>query len=136
MTEINQTKAGFAAREPVIVGGVVTWLFSVLGTFLIGHTHWVTNDTWTGLATLLVPIVSALVITGIAWVVRTVVTPVWKVISAQLNKSGVPQEQLLLLVREAVATELAALSHQLPAAAPAVGPVVNIVAGETPNPTP
>jgi hypothetical protein len=131
-TDMKTPKAGALANEPVVIGAFVTWLLSLVGTFLIGHTHWVTTDTWGSLSTFLVPAISAVVITGVAWLVRNVVTPVWKVVTKEAQAFGISPTELESLLRTIVNSELSNLKTQIPAV-----PVVNVVtAGEGGKPSP
>ena len=114
MTETVAPKTGFAANEPVVVGGFVAWLFSLLGTFLIGHTHLITSDTWSALSTTLVPVVSAFALAVVAFVVRRYVQPAWKALTKETQKVGISDALLRQLVENGVVRELAALKKQYP----------------------
>ncbi len=109
-------KTGFVANEPVIAASIATWLVSVVGTIVLGHTDLITSDQWGSLATILVPLIAGVILTGVAWVTRKVVTPAWKAVSAQTVKVGVSPELLTQLeakvdevVGESVQRELSKL---------------------------
>jgi hypothetical protein len=72
------------------------------------------------------------VITGVAWLVRNVVTPVWKVVTKEAQAFGISPTELENLLRTIVNSELSNLKTQIPAV-----PVVNVVtAGEGGKPSP
>lgn len=84
----------FAKSEVAIVGGFVAWLFTLAGTIVLGHTDLVTSQQWTTLSSFLVPIIAAAVISGITFVVRKYVTPVFKAVEKDVTKLGLPQETI------------------------------------------
>lgn len=116
---------GFAANEPVVVSAGVAWLFSLLGTYLIGHTDLVTSGTWSALTTVLVPIIAGLVLTGLAWVTRRVVTPAWKFVSTETQKVGIPNELLIQLVEGGVVRELNNLKTRYPQYEAVINQILN-----------
>lgn len=84
--EIEKAFSTFSSREPVVLAalivGPVTWLLTNIGALIVGHTHLVTKAQWDSKATTLFPIITAVVVFAltflIAWLVRRVVKPWWK----------------------------------------------------------
>lgn len=117
------TKTGFLANEPLVVGAFVAWLFSVAGTFILGHTDLVSSQDWSNLSTVLVPVIAGLLLTGLTWLTRKVVTPAWKKIETVTEKAGIPDDLLNNLVANGVARELDKLKDSQPVVADVVAGV-------------
>jgi hypothetical protein len=86
-------KTGLVANEPVLVGTLVIWLFSFVGSLVIGHTGLIDQHSWSTLSSVLVPVVSALVLAGIGYVTRKFVSPAWKKIEHTAISLGLTPEQ-------------------------------------------
>lgn len=82
-------KSGLFTNEPQVVQGLLYWILVQVGAILIGHTHLLTNQQWSGLTTALVPIFSAVVIGAITLVWRKWLAPAWKVVNVDFfDKTG------------------------------------------------
>lgn len=110
MTNPTSVKSGLVSNEPVLVGAFVTWLFTVLGTFILGHTDLVTSTQWSSLSSFLIPVISALVLGVIATVVRKYVTPFWKSVTGVAGKVGITEAELDAAVKAAVDAAIAKLN--------------------------
>lgn len=80
--------AWFKSKEPVLGGYIVAWVLTNAGAVIVGRTHLITSDQWSTLSNTLTPVLLTVVLGGLAWFSRTVVTPVAKVadqVEAHLN---------------------------------------------------
>lgn len=118
------TQKSFVQREPVVVSTVVAWLFSLLGTDLLGHTSLINGDTWSGLTTTLVPVVSALVLAALGYLTRKFVAPAWKLVLEEGKRFGLSEHKVAELVEQGVVTELKNLQHDNPNLAPVIGQIL------------
>lgn len=82
-----ESKTSFFDREPQVVQGFVTWALVQVGALILGHTDLVTSDQWSAWSSALVPIVSAVVIGVVTLVWRRWLSPAWKVIEGDINKT-------------------------------------------------
>lgn len=65
-------------KEPVLAGYLAVWILTNVGALLVGHTHLVDAATWGTIATSVTPILSALILGGLAWLTRKYVEPIIK----------------------------------------------------------
>jgi len=114
----------FVQQEPVLVAGFVTWLFSVLGTVILGHTDLISQSSWSSLTTTMVPVISAVVLGFVTWVTRKVVTPAWRALTTETEKLGLPDELVALLLKNASTQELADLKVKFPALAKVINDIL------------
>lgn len=65
-------------KEPVLALSLTVWILTNLGAVLVGHAHLVAAGTWSGVATAVTPVLSGLILGGLAWLTRKFVTPLVK----------------------------------------------------------
>lgn len=75
---------GLVKSEPVLVAHAVAWLLVQAGLIVVGRYHLISGSTWTALASALAPIISAVLLAAMAWLIRRVVTPAWRVVGPVL----------------------------------------------------
>lgn len=114
MTTPTPASNSFVSREPVVVAAAVAWLFSFVGSLILGHTSLITSTQWSSLSTILVPVVSALILGAVTWVTRKYVAPAWKLLTGVTHTAGIPDKFLIELAANGVTTELKALAAKNP----------------------
>jgi hypothetical protein len=109
-------------NEPVLVGGFVFWLFSIIGSLITNHTDLVSASQWESVSTYLIPIVSAAAIAGIAWIVRKYVSPLAKNVKTKLEGEGIPDSILNVAASDAENAVATVIEDKLPTASVATTP--------------
>lgn len=69
---------GVVKQEPALVSAAVLWALTNVGALVVERWHWMGAEQWSTLTTALVPLVTAVVLLGGGWLLRRVVTPVWR----------------------------------------------------------
>jgi hypothetical protein len=126
MTTTTVPKTGLT-NEPVLVGAGITWLLSLLGTVIIGHTHLLSSGQWSTLSTTLVPIISAVVLSVVGYVTRKFVTPAWKIVTSDATKAGIPDSFIRSITVDEIDKALSEFRSRFPRAAATVAAVEPLV---------
>lgn len=87
---------GVWKSEPVIAGHVAAWFVLNLGLLLVGRLHVLTAVQWSGLAAGLTGLVTAALLGLLAWLIRRVVAPAWKLAQTEAGRLGVTLPDLPL----------------------------------------
>lgn len=86
------TPTGIVKNEPVLVAHFVAWLLLQAGLIVVGRFHLITDSTWTALSSALAPVISAVLIGALGWLIRRVVSPAWKHIEQAAPEIAEPIE--------------------------------------------
>lgn len=73
--------SGLLKAEPVVAAHVAAWLVLNAGVLLVSRYHLATDSQWKVASLELTPIVTAVLLAVLAWLVRRVVTPAWKLLN-------------------------------------------------------
>lgn len=76
---MNFSPTGIVKSEPVLVAHAVAWLLLQGGLIVVGRYHLISGATWTALSSALAPVITAVLLGVMAWFIRRVVTPAWRV---------------------------------------------------------
>lgn len=96
---------GVWKSEPVIAGHVAGWFVLNLGLLLVGRLHVLTAVQWSGLSASLTAVVTAALLGLMAWLIRRVVAPAWKIAQAEAGRLGVTLPDLPLQDRQPISSE-------------------------------
>jgi hypothetical protein len=80
---------GVWKAEPVIAAHVAAWFVLNAGLLLVGRLHVLTAVQWSGLSASLTAVVTATLLSLMAWLIRRVVAPAWKVAQTEIGRLGV-----------------------------------------------